>query len=301
MWAKVENANGNIRGALWMVGAAMFFATMNGIIRMLGTSLHGFEIAFFRSLFGVAFLVPMVLAAGGPAILRTRRYGLHGLRAAFGTTTMLLSFYAFTQLPLANATTLTFSSPLFLLALAPLVLGETVGWHRRIAAAVGFVGVLIAAQPETQGFNLASAAMLTAAFSMACAMICVKSLSRTDHPLAILSIFSVIAVFVTFGPAVAVWRAPSLLELAWMVVAAGLGTGGQYCYIRSYRIGDASLVAPFNFLQLPFAAAIGVLAFGESPGMATLVGGLIIAASGLYIMHREAVVHRRTPMPPAPL
>lgn len=300
MWRWVVGAPGNVRGTLWMALAALVFAMMNALIRRLGADIHGFEIAFFRSVFGLMFLVPMILSAGGFGILRTAKPGLHLWRAVFGGTTMLLSFYAFTRLPLANATTLTFSQPLFLLAIAPFLLGETVGWHRRIAAAVGFGGVLIAAQPGAEGFSIASVAMLVAALSMAFGMVCVKYLSRTDSSLSIVTWFSVAAVVVAIVPALAVWRTPTLAELGLLVATGALGTCGQYLYIRAYRVGEASVVAPFNFLQLPFAAGFGFALFGETPGWSTLAGGIVIVGSVLYIMRREAMLHRKSapPVPP---
>lgn len=301
MWRYVTAAPGNVRGTLWMALAALVFAMMNALIRKIGADLHGFEIAFFRAVFGLMFLVPMIASAGGFRVLKTAKPKLHFLRAICGATTMLLSFYAFTRLPLANATTLTFSQPLFLLALAPFLLGETVGWHRRIAAAVGFGGVLIAAQPGAEGFSIASVAMLAAALAMAFGMVCVKFLSRTESSLSIMTWFSVAAVVAAFLPALAVWRDPTPLEFALLVVTGALGTCGQYLYVRSYRVGEASVVAPFNFLQLPFAAGFGFVLFGETPGWSTLVGGVAIVASVLYIMRREAIVHRKVPapMPPA--
>lgn len=299
MWRYVTAAPGNVRGTLWMALAALVFAMMNALIRDLGADLHGFEIAFFRSVFGLMFLVPMIASSGGLKVLKTAKPKLHVLRAICGATTMLLSFYAFTRLPLANATTLTFSQPLFLLALAPFLLGETVGWHRRIAAAVGFGGVLIAAQPGAEGFSIASVAMLGAALAMAFGMVCVKFLSRTESSLSIMTWFSVAAVVAAAAPAAAVWQTPTLGELGVLVAMGALGTCGQYLYVRSYRVGEASVVAPFNFLQLPFAAGFGFVLFGETPGWSTLGGGVVIVASVLYIMRREAIVHRKVP-PPVP-
>lgn len=299
--SRLAAASGNLRGALWMTAAALVFAVMNGLIRMVGQSLHGFEVAFLRAVFGCVYLLPVVIAAGGPKILRTAVPGLHAWRAAFGGATMLLSFYAFTRLPLAESTTISFSAPLFMLILAQAVLGETVGWHRRIAAGVGFVGVLIATRPGLDGVSAASAAMLLSAFTMACGMVCVKALARTETPLSILVIFSVAVVFIDAIPAALVWRTPTFAETLWMLVIAGLGTLGQYLYIRAYRAGEASLVAPFNFLQLPFAVGIGALLFGEAPGLSTLAGGLIIVASGLYIMQRESAARRRAAAASEPL
>lgn len=285
--ARLAGASGNLRGALWMIAAALVFAAMNGLIRKVGQSLHGFEVAFVRAVFGCLFLVPVVLASGGLAVFRTRVPRLHALRAAFGGATMLLSFYGYARLPLAESTTLSFSAPLFMLVLGQLALGERVGWHRRIAVAVGFAGVVIAAQPGAHGVSAASAAMLASALLMACGMTCLKVLSRTESAVAMLVIFSAAVVIVTAIPAALVWRTPTPEETLWLAAIAALGTLGQYLYIRSCRAGEASLVAAFDFLQLPFAVAIGASAFGERPETATLAGGAVIVASGLYILRRE--------------
>ncbi|MBN2751460.1 MAG: DMT family transporter, partial [Rhodospirillaceae bacterium] len=139
----------------------------------------------------------------------------------------------------------------------------------------------------------ASFAAVAGAFSMAFAMVFVKFLSRTETSIAILAFFSLSAIFTTLIPTITVWQTPSLIQIGWLALVGGLGSMGQYLYIRAYRIGDASVVAPFNFLQLPFAACLGYLVFAEMPGHATLVGGSIIIVSVLYIMRREAVVHRK--------
>jgi drug/metabolite transporter (DMT)-like permease len=300
MFGRIARAPGNLRGALWMAFAAFVFAGMNALIKSVGHDLHGFEIAFFRSLFGFVALVPMIAASGGWAIFRTRNLKMHGLRALFGGITMLCFFYAMTRLPLANATALSFSQPLFMLALAPVLLQERVGWHRALAAAVGFCGVAIAAGPGTAGFTVASFAAVAGAVSMAFAMVCVKKLSVTDRPLAILAYFSASTVFTTLPPTLTVWKTPDTTQLLWLALIGGLGSLGQYLYVRAYRVGEASVVAPFNFLQLPFAATWGFAAFAEAPGVATLAGGGLIVASVVYIMRREATVHRReVSVPPA--
>ncbi len=297
----LARAPGNLRGTLWMAVAALVFAAMNALVKSVGRDLHGFEIAFFRAVFGFLALLPMIVSAGGFSAFRTDNLKMHGLRALFGGITMLCFFYAMTRLPLANATALSFSQPLFLLALAPFLLKERVGWHRCLAAAAGFAGVVIAARPGAAGFSAASFAAVGGALSMAFAMVCVKKLSAADRPLAILAFFSASAILTTLPPALSVWKTPDGAQLAWLALIGGMGSLGQYLYIRAYRVGEASVVAPFNFLQLPFAAALGLAVFAEEPGIATLAGGGLIVASVVYIMRREAIVHRKAVSAPPPV
>jgi len=295
----LTRASGNVRGALWMVLAALLFSQMNALIKYVGHDLHPFEVAFFRAVFGFLVLIPVIAGAGGLRVFHTRKLHLHAWRAGSGCGALLCFFYTLTHLPLANATALSFSQPLFLLAMAPLLLREKVGWHRWIAALVGFSGVVIAARPGAEGFTVASFAAIGAAIFMALAMASVKVMSRTEAPLTILAYFSLSIVFTTFIPTLSVWRTPTAEQTAWLALIGLMGSIGQYLYIRSYRAGDASVVAPFNFLQLPFAALLGVVFFAELPSATTLAGGGIIVASVLYIMRRETKAHSRVePVPP---
>jgi len=123
----LSRTSGNVRGTLWMVLAALVFAQMNALIKYVGRDLHGFEVAFFRAVFGFLALLPVIVGAGGLRVFHTRKPLLHLWRAASGCGALLCFFYALTRLPLANATALSFSQPLFLLAMAPLILKEQVG------------------------------------------------------------------------------------------------------------------------------------------------------------------------------
>jgi len=282
-----------------MVCAALVFSQMNGLVKYLGRDLHGFEIAFFRSIFGFFALLPGIMSAGGIKAFHTKRPWLHTIRAVFGGITMLCLFYAMTRLPLANATALAFSQPLFMLILAPIFLHEKIGWHRSLAACFGFAGVLIIVQPGEMGFSIAAIGAITGAFTMACAMIVVKTLSKTELPVSIMSYFALSAIVVTGIPTIYVWVTPTWTQVLLMAVCGIVASFGQYLYIRSYKIGEASVVAPFNFLQLPFAGLLGYVAFSEMPARTTLIGGALIIAAALYIMRRESIVHNKvTPIPP---
>ncbi|MGE4527805.1 MAG: DMT family transporter [Rhodospirillaceae bacterium] len=296
----LSRTSGNVRGTLWMVLATLVFAQMNALVKYVGHDLHGFEIAFFRAVFGFLVLVPVIIGAGGLRVFHTRKPLLHLWRAVSGCGAMLCFFYSLTRLPLANATALSFSQPLFLLAMAPFLLQEKVGWHRWAAALVGFAGVVIAAQPGAEGFTAASFAAIGGALFMALAVVSVKVMSRTEAPLTILAYFSLSIIFTTFVPSIPVWRTPSPVQLASLALIGAMGSLGQYLYIRAYRAGDASVVAPFNFLQLPFAMLLGFICFAEIPAAATLAGGGIIVAAVLYIMRREAKVHSRVEQMPPP-
>lgn len=290
----------NVRGALWMVGSAIAFSLMGALIKILGQELHGFQIAFFRALFGLIAVLPLMFGQGGIAILRTAHWKLHAFRVVVGTAAMLCIFYAITQMELATATAIAYARPLFLVVLAVLFLGEAVRWRRWAATVVGFLGVLLILRPGAEAVQPAALVALAAAFFMAVAMVCIKKLSGTDRPLAVLVWFAVGTVVTSFLPALWVWQTPTWEMLGLAALMGGLGSLGQYAVIRAFRVGEATAVVPFDYSQIPFAWAWGFLLFAEQPSMWTWVGAAIIVASNIYIVHREARLRRTSPpLPPS--
>ena len=284
-----------LQGPLFMVAAALGFSTMNLLIREASGTLDPLQIAFFRNLFAVVALAPWVLRAGIRRSLLTLHPRLHLLRAFVGFAAMLCWFYSIALLPLAEATALNFTVPLFATVGAALVLGEVVRARRWTATIVGFLGVLIILQP---GFNDIEAVMLlpvVAALFMACATLTVKRLSATDSPMTIVLTFNLLLTVVSLPPALFVWRWPGAeLWLALLALGA-LGSISQIWIAEAYRRADASAVMPFDYARLPFVALLAYLAFGEVPGLWTWIGGAVIAASAIYIAHREAQVARERP------
>jgi len=293
MLSWIKAAPANVRASLWMIAAAVVFSNMSGLVKFLGQDLHGFEIAFLRSIFGFLVLIPALHALGGLKAFQTQRPGLHLARCILGGVTMLCFFYSMTELPLANAKTLSFSQPLFMLLLAPFFLNEKIGWHRGFAAVIGFTGLIIAAQPGSLQYTDASFAAITGAVTMACAMIIVKKLSATEKPVTILAYFALAAIVVTAIPTYFVWKTPTWTQVGLSAVIGGMASFGQYLYIRAYKIGEASVVAPLSFLQIPFSGFVGYMAFAEVPTQATVIGGIIIVSSAIYITRREAMVKKK--------
>lgn len=283
-------------GPLFMVAATLGFSLMNLLIREASVELEPLQIAFFRNLFAAVALAPWILKAGIRRSLRTDHPRLHLLRAFVGFAAMLCWFYSIALMPLAEATALNFTVPLFATIGAALILGEVVRARRWSATIVGFLGVLIILQP---GFKTIEAIMflpVVAALFMACATLTVKRLSDTDSPMTIVLYFNLLLTAVSLPPALYVWRWPSA-ELWLLLVALGaLGSISQIWIAEAYRRSDASAVMPFDYARLPFIALLAYIAFGEVPGVWTWVGGAVIAASAIYIAQREARVARERPV-----
>jgi len=278
-----------VQGALLMVAAALFFSLMNYVIRAVAEELHPVEIAFFRNFYALLFMLPW-LARHGVVGLRTRRFGTHMLRAAFGLGAMFCWFSSVALLPLAEAVSLNFTVPMFATIGAALVLGETVRVRRWSATIAGFLGVLIILRPGFAELTPVMALPVVAALFMAVSTLTVKSLSRTEDPGAIVLYMNLLLTPLSLVPALVVWRWPSLEALALMAAMGLMAAVAHLLMTRAYAKADASAVLPFDYARLPFVAAIGFVAFGEVPDLWTWVGAAVIAASAIYIARREAKV-----------
>ena len=303
-WARLSP---NHRGALWMIGASAGFTLNSALVKTLigpHETLGGlgvFQVAFARALFAFALVLPFLLRAG-PGALKTRHPGIHGIRAFAGAAAMVFGFYAVGHLPLAGFTALSFTQPLFVTLLAVLILGEVVRWRRWLATATGFGGVLIMVRPGAGSFDPAALAALTSVLGIALAVCMVKRLPPGESHVTMLAYFCLFSLVIVAPPALIYWTPPSLPQWALLAVVGALGVVSQAMIIRAYTAGEASFVAPFDYLKLLLAGAIGFFVFGELPGPWTLLGAAVIIAAALYIARREAVRGtgpvRRGPPPP---
>jgi drug/metabolite transporter (DMT)-like permease len=282
----------NIRGGFWMLLSALVFSVMAIFIKLLGARLDAFQVAFFRCLIGWLVILPFVLRRPWAAI-RSDRIPLHAVRGVLGALGMFCGYYAIAHMPLADFIGLSFSRPLFTVFCAVLLLGEIVGWRRWSATAIGFAGVLVMARPGSHGFNPAALFALGEACTVAFLSTLVKRLPARETVLGILFWYGMLSSAAAFLPTVFFfWRWPTTEEWFWLFAVGALGAFAHFCYIRSFRTGEASAVVVFDYLRLPFAGFVGWAMFGELPTLWTLAGAAIIVASTLYIMRREARVAR---------
>jgi drug/metabolite transporter (DMT)-like permease len=270
-----------------MVFAAFSFAAMTTLIRKLSNDMHPFELAFFRSLFGLLVMLPWFLRAGFGA-LKTGRLGLHGFRALVGLVSMLLWFLALSLMPIAEATALNFTAPLFATIGAAVFLGEKVKARRWGATVAGFIGALIIVRPEGFDLGFATTLVLVASACMSMAVLSVKSLSRTESSNTIVLYMGLIMTPMSLIPALLYWTAPQPTDYLWFVAIGLFATIGQISMAKAFASADISAVLPFDFSRLLFVAAFGFLLFGEAPDMWTWVGAAIIFSATLYTAHRES-------------
>ncbi len=285
-----------LRGVLWMLLGMSCIGILDGAAKYLGLRLNGVEVAwgYFVATFAcIAAYTAATRSSAAPRRLRSRRPWLQVGRAACLVSSLSCLFVSLHYLPLAEATAINFTGPLFIVALSGWILGERIDLGRWLAVAAGMAGALIVVRPGAAVFHWASVLPLVGAFFFAVFNIVTRLLRSADSPLATLvHTFGIGSVLISFALPF-VWVTPTLAEGLVFAATGVLGFLAHFSIVRSLELADASTVAPLNYVRLVWAIGIGFVLFGDVPGAATLAGGAIIVASGLYVACREAGAARR--------
>lgn len=281
------------RAVVYSLLAAFFFSGMAIFIRQASYELHPTVIVFFRNLLAVLFMVPWLMRAGLGA-MRTNRIGMLALRSLLGLIGMTSGFWAYTLIPIAQATALSFTSPIFATIGAALILGEVVRLRRWTAVIVGFLGAMIVVVGDSGGFaglgalELGVLLALVNAFIMAANKLVLKSLTTTERPEAIVTYMVLLLTPLSLVAALFFWTWPTPLGFLWLCCLALAGTLGHLCITRAFKAAEVTVILPFDFARLPISAAMAFLIFAEIPTEWTILGGLVIFAATFYIARREA-------------
>lgn len=288
---------GNARGALWMLASAVTFTLMTILIKYLGEDYPPALQTFYRQAAGLLVLLPAILP-NPRRVLYTNRPGLMLFRSATGTIAMLLSFYAYQKLPLADANALSFTRTLWLVPLAVFALKESVGPRRVVATIVGFLGALLMLQPQAHGsMGWPAVAAIAAALFFALTVTGMKVMTRDHSTLTLMAWYAVLGFVLAIPPALFAWRWPTLPDLGLLAAMGVLGVITQACYIQGMAEGDAAAMAPIDYTRLVFAVVLDYALFKDIPNTMTMLGAGIVIVSTLYITLREARLG--TPKPPA--
>lgn len=277
------------------VGVA-FLVANDAIAKLLTDRYAPIQIVFLRNLIAVPIIAAVILAIFGSGHLRTRHIRLHALRGAVMVTGAWLYFTALIYLPLAEATALVFSAPIFITALSVPLLGEQVGWRRWGAVLLGFVGVLVIVRPGSAAFQLAALLPIGTALCYALFMISARWIDRRER-LWTMMLFAMLFPMIYAAPfAVAAWEPLHGSDLLLFVGLAICGSLGLALIGQAFRMAPAAIVAPFDYTALIWATGLGWLIWGEVPMLWTMLGAAIIVASGIIIILREARQARAAPV-----
>ena len=269
-----------------MLAAVSSIAVIDALAKYLAQTLHGVEVAwgYFVAMLLCVLILTAFRAQGIAHLLFSHRPTLQLARGLCLVMSLSCLFFSLRYLPLAEATTIGFTAPLFIVALSGPMLGEKVGLRRWAAVLTGLLGAIIVARPGTGVLHWAAFAALAGALFFAQFNIVTRMLGATDATTTTL-LYSFGVGTVTLSLAMPlVWTTPRPIDVVMLAIAGVLGVFAHFAFVRALTLADASLLAPLNYTRLIWASVIGVMVFNNQPDRYTLIGGSITIASGLYVM-----------------
>lgn len=278
--------------------AALGFALMVALIKLVGQHLPVTQILFIRQLGMTIMLVPFLVKTF-PSSMKTAHLPLQLFRIVLALIAMLAGFTAVVNMPLADATAIAFAKSFFVTIFAVFVLKETVGIYRWSAVFVGFLGVMVMVRPGTDGFSQYGMLAIIGAASAGLVMVIIRKLTRIDPPETILAYQAIGVGIIMSVPAMVQWVAPTPTE--WLLLASigVVSYFAQKANIYAYTYGEASLLASLDYVRLLYATFFGWLLFSELPGMSTWIGASIIVLASVFTVYRERKKKQRLASDPA--
>ena len=276
------------------LGALFLFTSMSALVKALSEDFPPGELVFFRSLFAVPVILIWLIARGELAqgFVVKKPMG-HFWRGVLGTAAMGLTFTGLSLLPLPEVTAIGYATPIFTLILAAVMLGERIRMIRIGAVAIGLFGVLVMIWPRLGSSEMEAAAtigalcVLGATIARAFVQIHIRQLVQVDHPAAIVFYFSMTATFLSGLTVFWGWTMPTWEQAAILITMGLVGGVAQILVTSSYRFGQASMLAPYDYTTMLFAILIGYIWFDELPTLAILIGAALVIAGNVVVIWRE--------------
>ena len=291
MKSTLVRSSNNLKGIIFMLLTCVIVTTNAILIKTLGQELNTFQVVMLRCFFTLMITLTFNFHLG-KTLFRTNRPKMMAYRSTLTFTVVVANFFAISHLPLIEVTALLFSKPLFLIVLAAVFMGERIRIFRTSATIVGFIGILIILHPWdtaiSVGLKFAHFAALIAAFSMSVLAILSRIMTKDHNPTTLVFYANAGTVLLCMVPALYFWTTPSWCQLIFI---AGLGITtfcAQYCMISAYKYAEVTVVTPFEYIRIIFAAIVGYFIFSEIPDTWTIWGGTLVCASTLFIAYREA-------------
>jgi len=285
--ASGQQRRDNVAAIGWMLLAVGALSLMDGVMKWLSPHYPPLQIAALRAIVSLPIVLVWVALGGGFRQVLTRRPVLHLARGALSVLMLGAFIYTVRVLPLADAYSIFFVSPLLITALSVPILGERVDGRRWAAIAVGLLGVLVVLRPGASALTLAAVAPLVAAACYSLSAISMRVLGRTDSTLSMMFWFVVLVALGAGALAAPTWVPVSRAHWPMLVALAILGASGQFAITEAFRRGEVSVVAPFEYTALAWGIALDWAVWSTRPDAPMLAGAAIIVAAGLYLIRRE--------------
>ncbi len=284
-----------IRAGIWMLGAVASFSAMAVAGREISVEMNTFELMMYRSAIGfVIILLIIARSKRGFSQIQTNNMRLHMKRNVFHFAGQNLWFYGIAVLPFSQLVSLEFTNPIWVALLAPFFLGEVMTKIKVFAAVIGFIGVLIVAQPGVQPFELGHAAGLGAALFFALNVIYTKQIARIESVLSVIFWMTLIqfvfALILSIPGGIPI---PTNTGMIWVVVVSICGLTAHYCLTTALSLAPATIVAPMDFVRLPVVTILGMILYNEELSRAVIIGASIIIVGNLINIRAEQLRQKR--------
>jgi drug/metabolite transporter (DMT)-like permease len=281
------------RAILYMIGSGAVFAGSSAASKWLVDTYPIGEVLFTRAFFGLLACSLFILPATGLGVFHTRRPRAHLIRGVSQTTSQSLLLLAFSLMPLASATAINFSSPLFATLASAIFLKEAVGAARATALVVGFLGVLIVTSPGADTFQAGALFALANAVLFGTVTAGVRGMTATESA-ETLTMYQLVLLSCAYTLTLPFAFVMPTWADAPMLVLNGVGNGlAQYWWTRALHMAPTAAVVPFNYLSLVWAVLLGFAIWGDVPTVSLVIGSAIVVGSGLFLLWRES---RRAPV-----
>ncbi len=310
--SRLSGMSDTARAVLFLCAGIFIFSFQDVIVKQLSDRYPAHQIVFVRAIIALPLMFMIVHYESGLGTLATRHPVMHALRSFIGFGAFFFYYLALPSMPLTAVVAIWFTAPLFITALAVPILGERVGWRRWTGILFGFAGAMVIIQPGADTFQLAAILPVIAAFCYSISALLGRKMGITESG-SVMAFYMMITFFYC-GGAIGVllanfaptsntdstlkflllpWHMPAGFELVMFIVIGVISALGFWLLATAYRIGNAPTVAPFEYTSMLWATILSYLLWDEVPNATTLIGALMIIASGVYVLRREAAVRDR--------
>jgi drug/metabolite transporter (DMT)-like permease len=285
------------QGLCWILASGIMFQILNAGLRYVSLDLPPMVTSFFRFLFGLVFIAPIVIRMGF-AVFRTNRLSTQVLRNVVHASAFAIWYTALPLIPLAEMTAIMFTGPLFITIGAALFLREKVRWRRWAAIGIGFIGVLIIIRPGFAEVSFGTWLMLSSVPVIAASQLIAKAQTKFDSTQTIVCWQTVLLILFFLPPAILQWQTPTWEQLVILLGCGLIGSAANMAMVQAFQVAEISAVQPVMFLNIVWASILGFLVFAHTPDVWTFVGAGVIIASTTYIARREAQRRKTVVLPP---
>ncbi len=268
-----------------MIASGFCFVIMHGTVKYLAEEIHPFEIAFFRNVFVVIVLAPIILS-NGCKVFVSKQPKTHIYRILLNSVALICFFYGLSKTELAEATALGFTVPIFATILSILFLKEKIRFRRFSALIIGFIGTLIVLRPDIS-IQIGSILIIFSSLLWSICLIFIKQLTKTDNAITISLYAGIGLIPATLFVAIPVWVTPTIHQIIILLFISFAGTLAQTLMNSAFKHAEVAMLIPFDFLRLIWAALLGYTLFVETPEITLWLGGTLILGSTSYIAWRE--------------